>query len=285
VRARRARTPFPESSQRVNEVLGDAIRTGLDKTVDLSDPDVTIWVEIVEGAAYVYARKLAGPGGLPVGTAGTVVSLVSAGIDSPVATWRLMKRGADPVVVHFHAQPFTDRSSEQKVEQLLGVLARWGYRRHWWSVPMGEAQREISVVAASPLRVLLYRRLMLRIAEAIAGREEALAMVTGESLGQVASQTLENLHAVGAVAGIPLLRPLIGADKVEIIDEARRIETYDISARAHQDCCTLFEPRQPATRATVAELDSEEAGYAAAAMVEDCLSRATIHPPPVGSGA
>jgi len=155
-----------------------------------------------------------------VGTAGVVITLLSAGIDSPVSTWRMMRRGADPVAVHFHGQPFTDRSSEQKVTQLIGVLVRWGYRRPWWSVPMGEAQREITLSRRpSSLRVLLYRRLMLRVAEGIATRHGALAVVTGESLGQVASQTLENMAAVGSVATLPLLRPLVGTDKVEIIDE------------------------------------------------------------------
>ena len=165
VRARRARTPFAATSQVVNETVGDAIRLGLAKRVDLSHPDVSVRIEIVHDKAYVSAAKVPGPGGLPVGTAGPVVTLLSAGIDSPVATWRMMRRGADPIAVHFHGQPFTDRSSEQKVAQLIDVLGRWGYRRPWWSVPMGEAQREITLSAPSSLRVLLYRRLMLRVAE------------------------------------------------------------------------------------------------------------------------
>ena len=139
---------------------------------------------------------------------------------------------------------------------------------------MGEAQREITLSAPSSLRVLLYRRLMLRVSEGIAARHGALAVVTGESLGQVASQTLENMAAVGAVATLPLLRPLVGTDKVEIIDEARRVGSYDISAEAHQDCCTLFEPRDPATHASAAELDEAEAGYDLPALVADCLERA-----------
>jgi tRNA uracil 4-sulfurtransferase len=274
VRARRARTSFPHTSQQVNERVGDAVRTGLGKRVDLSDPDLTVRIEIVENRAYISADKLAGPGGLPVGSAGSVVCLLSAGIDSPVATWRMMRRGAEPVAVHFHGQPFTDPSSERKVEALVEALGRWGYRGPWWSVPMGEAQREITLTAPSPLRVLLYRRLMLRVAEALAAKHHALGVVTGESLGQVASQTLENMGAVGAVATLPLLRPLVGTDKIEIIEEARRIGTYDISAQAHQDCCSLFEPRDPATHSTAEELDAAEAGYDVAALVDDCLTRA-----------
>src|SRR5207244_8364011 len=205
-------------SQVVNETVGDAIRLGLAKRVDLSRPDVSVRIEIVHDKAYVSAAKVAGPGGLPVGTAGPLVVLLSAGIDSPVAAWRMMRRGADPVAVHFHGQPFTDRSSAQKVTQPVGVLARWGYRRPWWSVPMGEAQREITLSAPSSLRVLLYRRLMIRVSEGLAARHGALAVGTGESLGQVASQTLENMAAVGAVATLPLLPPLVGPDQVQIID-------------------------------------------------------------------
>jgi thiamine biosynthesis protein ThiI len=280
VRARRARTIFATTSQVVNETVGDAIRVGLSKRVDLRRPDVSVRIEIVHDKAYISAAKVPGPGGLPVGTAGPVITLLSAGIDSPVSTWRMMRRGADPVAVHFHGQPFTDRSSEQKVTQLIEVLERWGYRRPWWSVPMGEAQREITLSAPSSLRVLLYRRLMLRVAEGLAARVGALAVVTGESLGQVASQTLENMAAVGSVATLPLLRPLVGTDKVEIIDEARRVGSYDVSASAHQDCCTLFEPRDPATHARAVELDEAEAGYDLAALVADCLERAERRPPP-----
>jgi thiamine biosynthesis protein ThiI len=279
VRARRARTAFAVTSQVVNETVGDAIRVGLSKRVDLRHPDLSVRIEIVHDKAYVSAAKVPGPGGLPVGTAGPVVTLLSAGIDSPVATWRMMRRGADPVAVHFHGQPFTDRSSEQKVTQLIGVLGRWGYRQPWWSVPMGEAQREITLAAPSSLRVLLYRRLMVRVAEGLAARHGALAIVTGESLGQVASQTLENMAAVGAVATLPLLRPLVGTDKMEIIDEARRIGTYDTSASPHQDCCTLFEPRDPATHASAAELDEAETGYDLPALVADCLDRAEHRTP------
>lgn len=274
VRARRARTSFPHDSGQVNRVLGEAIRAGLSKRVDLSRPDLTVRVEVFENQAYVSGRKVDGPGGLPVGTTGPVISLLSAGIDSPVATWRLMKRGADPIAVHFHSEPFTDPSSQRKVRELVDVLRRWGYRREWWSVPMGEAQREISLSADPSLRILLYRRLMLRVAERIAAERQALAVVTGESLGQVASQTLENLHAVGSIATLEILRPLIGVDKIEIIAEAERIGTYKISAEPHQDCCTLFEPRDPVTRCSPERLDVAESGYDVAAMVADTFERA-----------
>ncbi len=278
VRARRARTSFDHTSQELNEALGDAIRVELGKRVDLGAPDLTVRVEVVENRAYVSARKVAGPGGLPVGTTGTVLGLLSAGIDSPVATWRVMKRGADPVPVHFHGRPFTDLSSEHKVAKLIEVLARWGCRRDWWSVPLGEAQREITGACDPSLRLLLYRRLMLRVAERIAAQVGALGIVTGESLGQVASQTLENLGAVERVATLPVFRPLLGHDKTEIIAEAERIGTFEISAQSHQDCCTLFEPRNPATRATAEQLDAAEADYDVGALVDDCLARAVQRP-------
>jgi thiamine biosynthesis protein ThiI len=274
VRARRARTHFPHQSQVVNERVGDAVRVGLSKRVDLSHPDLTIRIEIVGDRAYVSARRFEGPGGLPVGTSGTVVALLSAGIDSPVALWRMMKRGSSPTAVHFHGQPFTDPSSERKVARILDALRPWGYRRPWWSVPLGEAQREVTVSAPPALRTLLYRRLMLRISARIAQDEGALAVVTGESLGQVASQTLENMVAVDAAAPITVLRPLVGTDKIEIMRDAERIGTYHLSVESHQDCCSLFEPREPATRSDAAELARAEQTYDVDALVEDALARA-----------
>ncbi len=269
VRARRARTDFPLDSGEINVQAGDAIRLGLNKLVDLSHPDVTVRIEIVRDVAYVSARKCEGAGGLPVGTAGRVVALTSGGIDSPVAVWRMLKRGADVIAVHCHGQPFTDPSSERNVARILERLSDWGFSGTWWSVPIGEEQRAITLHAPSRLRVLLYRRLMVRVAEAVAERENAHGLVTGESLSQVASQTLENLGAVGSVATLPVLRPLVGRDKIEIIAEARHIGTYDLSVLPHQDCCTLFEPREAATRSTPAMLDAAEADLD----VEGAISR------------
>jgi thiamine biosynthesis protein ThiI len=185
-----------------------------------------------------------------------------------------MKRGSSPTAVHFHGQPFTDPSSERKAARILDALRPWGYRRPWWSVPLGEAQREVTVSAPPALRTLLYRRLMLRISARIAQEEGALAVVTGESLGQVASQTLENMVAVDAAAPITVLRPLVGTDKIEIMRDAERIGTYHLSVEAHQDCCTLFEPREPATRSDAAELARAEQTYDVDALVDDAVVRA-----------
>lgn len=275
VRARRARTGFPRTSQELNETIGERIRLGLGKRVDLSEPDVTIRVEVVEDRAFVSARQLTGPGGLPVGTAGRVVGLLSGGIDSPVAMWRILKRGADVIPVHCHGQPFTDPSSERNVERLVEQLGSWGLGGTWWSVPIGEAQREVTLHAPPRLRVLLYRRLMLRVASLIAEREGAGALVTGESLSQVASQTLENMAAVDAATTRLVLRPLVGMDKLEIIGQAQAIGTYDTSVRPHQDCCSLFEPREVATRSSAVALDEAEAAVAVEDAARACVEAGT----------
>ncbi len=232
---------------------------------------MTCWVEVVQGEAYIYSRKIPGVGGLPVGTAGKVVALLSAGIDSPVATYRLMKRGAIVVAVHFSGRPQTNDLSERLVTEIGEVLERSGGLGRIYYVPFGDLQKEISLIAPPDLRVLLYRRLMVRVAEAIAAFENGKALVTGESLGQVASQTLENIRAVDEVATLPVLRPLIGSDKVEIIAEARRIGTYQLSTHDHVDCCTLFMPRNPETHASVRQVLQGEAELELERMVADAL--------------
>ncbi|MBE0476509.1 MAG: tRNA 4-thiouridine(8) synthase ThiI [Coriobacteriia bacterium] len=270
--ARRSSTDYPESSMDMNVRIGRAVQQATGLRVDLQQPDVTVHVEVVQGDAYVYAGKVSGVGGLPVGTSGKVVALISAGIDSPVAAWRLMKRGAVVVGVHFSGVPHTDDLSERFAREIGGALERYGGLGRLYFVAFGDLQREISLQAPPDLRVLLYRRLMIRVAEALAEREGALALVTGESLGQVASQTLENIAAVDASAARPVLRPLIGMDKLEIIGDARAIGTYELSIQPHADCCTLFMPRTPATRARVEDLDAAEDALDTGRMVADALA-------------
>jgi thiamine biosynthesis protein ThiI len=272
VKARRSSTDFPIPSGEVNVALGDHLRAVTGMTVDLDEPDVTVHVEVVQGCAYVYARRVPGPGGLPSGTSGRVVSLLSAGIDSPVATWRAIKRGAVAIGVHFSGRPQTDGRSVLHVHELGEQLERTGGLARIHVVSFGDVQRTISLAAPPDLRVLLYRRMMVRVAEEIARRELARALVTGESLGQVASQTLENVAAVDAVATIPVLRPLIGMDKNEIMADARRIGTFDISIQEHDDCCTLFMPRMPATHATVRQVEEGEADIDVPALIEAALA-------------
>ena len=212
-------------------------------------------------------NKIPGAGGLPVGASGRVVSLISGGIDSPVAAYRMLQRGCRLIFVHFHSTPYLDKTSQEKVRQLVTALTRHQFQSRLYMVPFGEIQRQIVAAVNRPLRVILYRRMMLRIAEAMARQEKAKALVTGESLGQVASQTLENMAVIQQASTLPILRPLVGMDKQEIIDQARRIGTFDISSIPDQDCCQLFVPKHPATKAKFAEVEEAETRFNVQEMV------------------
>lgn len=249
VDARRSNTDYPEPSAEINRRIGALIQRETGAAVDLDDPDVTVRVSVVQGSTYVSSAEVPGIGGLPSGASGRVVSLLSAGIDSPVAAWRLMRRGATVIGVHFSGRPYTDSASERHVAEIGERLALTGGLARVYFVTFGDLQKETSLLSPPDLRILLYRRLMISIAEKIAAVERAKALVTGESLGQVASQTLDNIAAIDQVAEMPVLRPLVGSDKLEIIAEARRIGTYEISTGDHADCCTLFMPRSPETHA------------------------------------
>lgn len=272
VAARRSATDYPETSLEMNRRIGDVLRERTGLAVDLRAPDLTCQIEVVQGSAYVFARRQEGPGGLPVGVSGTVVALLSAGIDSPVAAWRIMKRGATVVAVHFSGRPQTPGYSERYVQEICRVLEPWGGMGRLYVVPFGDVQREIALAAPEDLRVLLYRRFMVRVAEAVAAREGARALVTGESLGQVASQTLENIGVVDAVATLPIFRPLIGSDKLEITAQARALGTYELSTACDDDCCTLFMPRNPETHASLVQVEAGEADLDVQALVEGALS-------------
>lgn len=258
VTARRAYKAFPLTSQQVNEALGTFVLERFPARVDLKNPETTLFIEILPNEAFVYVDKVPGPGGLPVGVAGRVVALISGGIDSPVAAYRMMRRGCLVTFVHFHGSPFLDRRTQEKTREIVKLLTRFQYDSRLYLVPFGELQQEVVVNTPAPYRVLLYRRLMARIAEHLAGLEGAKALVTGESLGQVASQTLENLTVIEEAVRLPVLRPLIGMDKAEISEQAKGIGTYEISIQPDQDCCTLFVPRHPATRATIEDIGRAE---------------------------
>jgi tRNA uracil 4-sulfurtransferase len=244
--------------------------------VDLTRPSLVIWIEIVPGEAFYHFRKQPGPGGLPVGTSGRVVVLLSGGIDSPVAAWRMMRRGSHATFVHFHSYPFLSRTSQEKARDLARLLTRYQLRSRLYLVPFGELQRQITLSVPGPLRVVVYRRMMLRIAERIARRVHAQALVTGEVVGQVASQTLENMTVIGAASRLPLLRPLIGMDKEEITAEAERLGTYPISIVPDEDCCTLFTPRHPATRARARSVELAESTLPIDGMVESATTSAIV---------
>ncbi len=272
--ARRADKTFPLTSPELNRSLGAAVAAATGLRVDVHHPDVAIGVDVRDDAVYVSGAGVPGPGGLPTGSAGRAMALLSGGIDSPVAAYLAAKRGCRLSAAYFHTPPYTGEGTRQKVEDLAAALARYTGDVRLWIVPFTAAQLAVQRAVPEPLRTLVVRRLMVRIAEGLCRRDRAGALVTGDSLGQVASQTLESLAAVGEVADLPLLRPLVGADKVEIVAVARRIGTYDISIRPFDDCCTVFAPQRPRTRPTRLEVRDAEAalGAGAAALVADAVA-------------
>ena len=265
ITAKRSDKAFPLTSPEIERALGAFVKGKTGAPVRLKGAEREFVVRVLPGAALLEVERHPGPGGLPPGVSGRVVALLSGGIDSPVAAYRLMRRGAEVVLVHFHPFPLLSGASAMVAKALAERLARFQHRLRLHLVPFSEVQRHIIVEAPTAYRVVLYRRYMLRIAEAIAREEGALALCTGDSLGQVASQTLENLHAVNQAATLPVFRPLIGWDKEEIVAEAQRIGTYATSILPDEECCTLFAPKHPVTRArlevvleTEARLPTEE---------------------------
>ena len=258
IETQRSDKTFPLTSPEIDRQLGAAVKEISGARVDLKNAEFTVTVEILPHDAFFGFNKIAGPGGLPVGASGRVVALISGGIDSPVAAYRMMQRGCRLIFVHFHSAPYQDKTSQEKVRQLIQLLTRHQFTSRLYMVPFGEIQRQIVAAVGRPLRVVLYRRMMLRIAEAIARQEKAKALITGESLGQVASQTLDNMSVIQQAARLPILRPLVGMDKQEIIDQARRMGTFEISSIPDQDCCQLFVPKHPATKARFIDVEEDE---------------------------
>jgi len=276
VSARRADKRFPMTSPQIEREVGGRIKQALGWHVDLDEPELTIHVELLTDQAFYFFGKERGAGGLPTGTAGRVVCLLSGGIDSPVAAYRLMKRGCRVTFVHFHSYPILSRASQEKAHELVRLLTRSQLRSRLYLVAFGEIQQQVVLAVPAPMRVVIYRRLMMRIAEQVARHRGAQALVTGEVVGQVASQTLENLAVIGSVVSLPVFRPLIGMDKDEITAEATKIGTYPISIIPDQDCCTLFTPRNPLTRARAADIEAAEQGLPIADMVERAVREALV---------
>ena len=274
--AKRGDKEFPLTSPEINRKIGAAVKETTGARVDLKNAECTISIEILPRDAFFGFDKIAGPGGLPVGASGRAVSLISGGIDSPVASYRMMQRGCRLIFVHFHSAPYLDKSSQEKVRELVKLLTRHQFASRLYLVPFGEIQRQIVAAVMRPLRVVLYRRMMMRIAEAIAKKEKASALVTGESLAQVASQTLENLAVIEKAATLPILRPLVGMDKQEIIDQARRIGTFETSCIPDQDCCQLFVPRHPATKARLADVEEAESRLDLAGLIQLGVEKAEV---------
>jgi thiamine biosynthesis protein ThiI len=282
VRATRSDKSFPHPSVEINRIVGQHLletmrARGREVRVRLNDPEITCYIEITPGPALVYAQKIPGAGGLPANTAGRMMCLLSGGYDSAVAAYHMMKRGAHLSFTHFYgtgARP--GESSLHVATSLAQQLVPYQFHANLYRVPFEAIQREIVRYAPERYRVLLYRRMMLRIAEKCARRDKALALITGDSLGQVASQTLRNLVAVEAAARMPVFRPLVGTDKLDIIEVARKIGTYDISSEPFHDCCPVFMPKAPAIHTSEEELDEAEAGLDVPALVSQGLRGASL---------
>jgi thiamine biosynthesis protein ThiI len=274
VSVRRADKRFPMTSPQVEREIGGRLKQARGWAVDLDNAELTVHVELLTSEAFYFFDKERGAGGLPTGTAGRVTCLLSGGIDSPVAAHRMMKRGCAASFVHFHSYPILSRASIEKARELVRLLTMWQQRSRLYLVAFGDIQQQVVLAVPGPMRVIVYRRLMLRIAEKIARSRGAKALITGEVVGQVASQTLENLQVIGSVATLPVFRPLIGMDKEEIMTEARALGTYLISIVPDQDCCTLFTPRNPLTRGRLAHVEAAERALPIDEMVEKAVADA-----------
>ncbi len=271
ISAKRSDKRYPLTTPEIERRLGSYLQKKSARRVQLVGPDLTCYVQILGDEALLHFEKLRGPGGLPVSTSGKVVVLISGGIDSPVAAYKIMKRGCRPLFVHFHSYPHTSLEAQDKVMRLVEHLCRQQPGSRLYMVPFATTQRNIVAFTPARTRVLLYRRMMFRIANRIAFREKAKALVTGDSVGQVSSQTLDNLRVVCAVSQLPVLQPLIGDDKEEIITVARRIGTFEMSIGSDDDCCSMFVPRHPETRAKFEQVEKAEAPLAVEELVFEAL--------------
>ncbi len=276
ITSKRGNKSFPMTSPEINHDLGALVQRLTGAEVSLKEPEVNVFVEMLPREALVYFREERGPGGMPVGVGGKVVALLSGGIDSPVAAWRMMKRGCEVTFVHFHSFPLVDGTSREKAREIVELLNRRQFRSSLLLVPFADVQRDIILSVPPAYRVVVYRRFMARIAQRIARERGAKALVTGESLGQVGSQTLENMVTVRSVLDMPVFSPLIGMDKQEIVSEARAIGTFPISIIPDEDCCTLFVPRHPVTHATAEEVERLESALDVDALVERAASNAEV---------
>ena len=274
VTAQRADKRFPLTSPEIERQLGGRIKAAQGWRVDLERPELTVRVETLTDEAFCYLRKEPGAGGLPSGVSGRVACLLSGGIDSPVAAYRMVKRGCRVRLIHFHSYPILSHTSQDKVAEIADRLTRSQLDTRLYLVAFGDIQRQVVLAIPPPLRVVVYRRLMLRIAERIALASGARALVTGEAVGQVASQTLDNMAVIDSVASLPVLRPLVGMDKDEIVQEARRLGTYEVSIIPDEDCCTLFTPKHPATKARARQVDAAEQGLEVALLVDQAVTSA-----------
>ncbi len=270
---KRADKSFPITSPDLNQILGAHLLTNTSNLrVDLHEPDLTVYVEVRQEGVFIYSEMIRGIGGMPGGSSGKAVALLSGGIDSPVACWLAMRRGVELEGLHLHSYPVTSLESLQKVVDLAKELAKFSGSFRLHLVPFLELQTEIRRFVPESYNITIMRRIFLRLGEKIVNQEKAYALVTGDSLGQVASQTLHSLHTINAVTNLPILRPLITMDKQEIITLARTINTYEIAIRPYADCCTIFIPRKPATKPLIHLAERYERYMAIEDLVDDAIS-------------
>ncbi len=277
VECKRSDKRFPLKSPQICAQVGGYLQEKFPHlAVDVNEPDFTVRVEVRDFAAYVHGNALRGAGGIPVGTGGRAAVLISGGIDSPVAAWMMARRGVELTAVHFASPPYTSERAEQKVADLLRRVGEYAGRMTMFTVPFAKVQEAILAKCPEEYFTVIMRRFMMRAAEIIAQREKCGALVTGESLGQVASQTLQAIVCTDAASSMPVFRPLIGMDKVDIIAAAHRIDTYDLSILPYEDCCTVFTPRHPRTRPALKDILKAEEALDADALIGDCTGRVKI---------
>ncbi|MEM2934764.1 MAG: tRNA uracil 4-sulfurtransferase ThiI [Candidatus Thermoplasmatota archaeon] len=256
ISTKRENKNFPYSSQEINKILGEKIKNKLNKKVNLEKPELTIFIEICKNKAYIYTEKIKGIGGLPVGSQGKIISLISGGIDSPVASFLMMKRGCKNIFLHFYNENLV--AYPNKIDEIAKILAGFQGNTKVYLLPFSDVQNEIIANIKAKYRMIVYRRAMMKIANKVAKREKAKAIVTGDSIGQVASQTIENLSCIYGASSLPILSPLLGMNKNEIVDLAKRIGTYEISIKHMPDCCSFMVAKHPATRAKIEEIKEME---------------------------
>lgn len=277
VRVKRVQKGFPMTSSEMEAKFGELILNKIPKLkVKLENPDITCHVNFGDNRAYIYFDKIYGLGGLPVTASGRVICMISSGIDSPVAAFRMIKRGAKVIFVHFHSYPHTNTASQENVKDIVKILAKYQSGSHIYFVPFAEIQKAVMMSSDPDLRVILYRWFMVKIAQEIAEKESIKALVTGESLGQVASQTLDNIFVTDKASNMLILRPLIGNDKQEVVDEARKIGTFEISTRPYADCCTLFVPKHPTVRADLKKVETIAKKSIFKKLIKESISKSEI---------
>lgn len=273
---RRPNKHFPLQSPQVNQEIGGFLLHNIPTlTVDVHQPAVELQIELRNEGAYLYNQVIPGLSGMPVGSGGKAMLLLSGGIDSPVSGYLSLKRGVILEGLHFYSYPFTNERSKEKVINLARVLTNYTYNNEMklWIAYFTEIQKALQKSKYPDLNITIMRRMMLRIATKLAARENALALVTGDSLGQVASQTMESIATINAVTNIPIFRPLISMDKQEIVNISREIETYETSILPHQDCCTIFVPQNPATKPTLEQALTAEAQYDVDGLVDEAIAK------------